>query len=356
MAPGGHAAAEQDPSIPLLGDLKNVPDDVQKRFDDAQRFMSVRQGYEAFRNAMSDSPDMARSAYAQLIPGSAQGAALIKGDDMQRFTGKVVLNVHSISFNVFGPWVVYAFLFSHFMFHGLTKSVLFGGIALGFFFGYMAFRAFRRQAPPMWYGFACLAILSAVAIAAVVGEYCFTYYINPSQTLQRMESYEDVNPSLDKGQALMDAGRVYFQEGTGLDFRHAIGFKNIDQYCVVPIAKGHQQLNSYDYWAVGVNCCTGGADFSCGEHLNPYARAGLRMFDAKHVDMYKLAVQQAEATYNIQARHPLFFYWVQTPAKALEELRKTAFKIMLASLLLHFLFNLTCVCLACCLFAKMGHH
>jgi len=183
----------------------------------------------------------------------------------------------------------------------------------------------------------------------------FKMHLEPWIVLQRMETYSDVNPSLDPGQKLMDAGRVYFQEGTGLDTRRAIGFKNIDQYCVAPIAKGHQQLHSYDYWAVGVNCCTGGADFSCGDFMDPYARAGLRIMDGPERPMFRLAVQQAEASYNIKAEHPLFFQWLQSPGDHMKELKMTGFRVLFFGMVAHFFFNLTCVLCACTLFSKIGH-
>eukprot|EP00438_Fugacium_kawagutii_P029114 Skav233711 [mRNA] locus=scaffold2120:100002:105477:+ [translate_table: standard] len=77
-----------------------------------------------------------------------------------------------------------------------------------------------------------------------------------------------VNPGREKGQQLMDAGRVYFEDGTGLDTSKSMAFRNLDRYCVAPIVFGQ----------VGVNCCSGTtADFRCGEFDNPKARSGLRL-------------------------------------------------------------------------------
>ena len=40
---------------------------------------------------------------------------------------------------------------------------------------------------------------------------------------------------------------------------------------------GEAPLSTYDFWAVGVNCCGAAADFKCGEFSNPKAHAGLRL-------------------------------------------------------------------------------
>jgi len=186
---------------------------------------------------------------------------------------------------------------------------------------------------PYWYLFLAFTMLVAYCFALFLG---FTNWWNntlPYLDLQNLSAHPAVDTATMTGRQLMDVGRVTFTKGTKLDIRRAIGFKNVDRYCVAPITPSTGELESYDFWAVGLNCCSGAAnDFHCGEYSNPNARGGLRLMRADQRAFYRLAVQQAEAMYNIKARHPLFFYWMQDPLAELETYRNDAEKYFLLGL------------------------
>merc|ERR1719409_2500844 len=65
-----------------------------------------------------------------------------------------------------------------------------------------------------------------------------------------------------------------------------------------------------------MNCCSsqGGGDFRCGAFNNPGAHSGLRVVRDVPLQYYRLAVQQAEATFQLRSDRPLFFSWTDDPA------------------------------------------
>lgn len=178
---------------------------------------------------------------------------------------------------------------------------------------------------PFWYLLLAVSMSVAFCTACQQGEASYWNNIAPYKELQTLDSRFDVDPSATIAQQLMDAGRVTFMKGTKINVTQSMGFKNGDQYCVAPIVRGNVLPRSYDFWAIGLNCCSGGtAEFRCGDYNNPNARAGLRLMREDQRSFYRLAVQQAEAAYNIRARFPLFYYWVEDPQAEMDSYKDDA--------------------------------
>lgn len=167
----------------------------------------------------------------------------------------------------------------------------------------------------------CLGVLMATLIGFTWGDHIHTRFIMPHEDLVNLNNYPSVDPGKYTGQQLMDAGQIEFVAGSRLDLSKSIGFKNEDIYCVAPIVGPDQsggnasKLATYDFWAVGTNCCSGHApDYHCGEFNNPSAHKGLRLMRDDTRNFFRLAVQEASAAYNIEANHPVFMYWMTNPA------------------------------------------
>jgi len=177
-----------------------------------------------------------------------------------------------------------------------------------------------------WLPFYFVTLLLAWTVAVVVGDLNFTSNMEPFYSFESLNFYPDVDPLAASGQTLMDAGRMLFTPNSRLDLTKSMGFKKEDVYCVAPVSTARasvvngsrggslQTPENYDFWAVGMNCCSGnGPDFRCGHFNDPKARGGLRLMEDDQRAFFRLAVQQAEATYNIRAAHPIFLRWLPDP-------------------------------------------
>lgn len=236
------------------------------------------------------------------------------------------INLVAILINIFLPWAVFTTVYTllSFTFHYEHPGMLWP-IVMGFFFFVlliwaMGYKARTKQRTPAWWTFAGISCSVALVLGVVAGNLNYQYYLMPSYAINNLNTYPNADVATESGTQLMDVGKAYFIAGTHLDFTKSMGFKNDDIYCVTPITKGNAVLESYDFWAVGINCCSGTtADFRCGEFNNPKARSGMRLVNAYQRPFYRLAVQEAQAAYHIKANHPLFFEWVQDPVDLLEQ-------------------------------------
>lgn len=184
--------------------------------------------------------------------------------------------------------------------------------------------------------------------------------MRPFYDTSNLNVYQSVNPATAHGSQMMDAGRIMFTPDSHLDLTKAMGFQNVDRYCVAPISAGARgrnttQLATYDFWAVGLNCCSGhGAEFRCGDHWNPKATSALRLMREEERAYYRLAVQQAEAAYDIRAQHPIFLYWLQDANAELFAYQDDGFKYFLLGSLCFSCFQLFAVVVATIAFSKMS--
>jgi len=224
----------------------------------------------------------------------------------------------------------------------LTWSIVALGAIATFAVGFLAFMAIKKRyadgdiaaRESYWYIFLALTMLLAYIFALFLGFVNYWSNMLPYLELQSLSVYDGVDTTTMTAQQLMDVGRIAFTEGTMLDHKKSMGFKNVDRYCVAPIVPpGGKKLESYDFWAIGLNCCSGNnADFHCGDFDNPNTRSGLRLMRADQRGFYRLAVQQAEATYGIEAKYPLFFYWMQNARSELESYKGDAVRYFLLGL------------------------
>jgi hypothetical protein len=280
--------------------------------------------------------------------------------------GHYVLNIKAILVSIVTPWLLFtAMLYLmiskfHYQHPKLTWLLILLGCGFPLVAGILARFEEKRRFPeprPVWYKYHFLAYLVAAVSAVALGDYLFWRYAERYYDFMTLNVYNNINPAKEKGQMLMDAGRVYWTQGSHVAAHLSMGFKNKDIYCVAPIAKGDEQQPNYDFWAVGINCCNNPPNnFACGEANNPDARSAIRQMTREDRQFYRLAVQQAEAAYGLKALHPVFFHWVTDPVQEVNNYMIDAIRKFVWSSISFFCINFFFVIVATIAFSKIGRH
>jgi len=302
----------------------------------------------------------------------ANGPTLIKAPSPFLHGTRRTMNSHAIGIMVFFPWllflVVYLICGTVFRYSRPEEynRIYFAGVLVVLIAWLLAARSWKRKIQndpyrqPSWLLYAAVSLTLALISGTVLGDMNFSYHTQPAHNIENLNVYGNttgIDPSFTKGQEIMDAGRIYFTESAHLDLKKSMTFKNLDVYCVAPIVIGDKKLPSYDYWAIGTNCCSShGSKFSCGEFANPHAKAGLRLMRDDQRPFYRLAVQQAEVSYGIKAEHPLFFEWMQDPSSVIVAWQEDAYRWHIMSILGYFIFNAFCVTTMVVFFSKLGRY
>jgi len=298
------------------------------------------------------------------------------------------LNVVPILICLFVPWILFCLMYwaMSFSLHYKNRFICYFLVLVGLAFvgiiGMLARNAVKKKKEesgqllvggegttshePTWLIFLFLTCLLAWIVGVVGGDINFFNHMEPYYDVTNLNKYTDVDVRYWRGQQLMDAGRIMFKEGTKLDLQRSMGFKNLEMYCVAPIvdaqaaaptATSDALLPTYDFWAVGMNCCSGivkHGDFHCGEFNNARAMAGLRLMRDDQRAFFRLAVQQAEAAFTIRADHPLFFHWMEDPIAEVNAYKDEGYKYYLLGIFSYFLLQLFLVIVACLAFSKLG--
>lgn len=264
-------------------------------------------------------------------------------------------------FALVGPPLDFLYVFSLLTFdtHFWYPTFVWVLVQIGFlpvFFSIMAskgagaFKVYDSQvqaAGAKWYRLLSFLFLFAYVAGCIAGELNYWFFSHQFYFLDSMKTYSNINPAETPGVQLMDAGKVFFSSGARVATDMGMSYTTWDVYCVAPIttdagmSSQGRTLTTYDLWAVGVNCCrSADTNFHCGAYGDPAARAGLRQISENQRGFFRLAVEQAEAAYNIRSAHPVFFYWVQDPSEEESEFFTEAFMnwCMLSSL--HFMSNM----------------
>jgi len=278
------------------------------------------------------------------------------------------MNIYPMIFSVIVPSALFSVVF-----YAMTSTLRFsqpaqaytvvalGFLAVGALFACALTAQVRKQMgdpqrEPNWFIFLFLTALLAWVLAMIGGEVNYHYNLRPYLNMQSLATYASVDTRITRGQQVMDAGVITFARGTTMNIQRSMSFRHEKLYCVVPITTGNTTQASYDFWAVGTDCCTAGvASFHCNTYTKKVtAPGGLRLLRDEERPYYRLAVQQAEATYGIKAGHPLFFEWQQDPVEEVSSWQNQAFSYFLMGTLSYLCIQVFFVACASLAFSKLG--
>lgn len=251
------------------------------------------------------------------------GYDYMKPQSMMRRRPKPVILIA----NVMCPWVFFAVLFtlrtSYFRYTNETVegwlyvclvAVVLVYLCTSVWSNFLARRRGEFDRDPIWWAYALFMCTVAASMSFLLADVDWLNNLRPFYDWSTLNHYYNVNPNEMRGNQLMDAGVVSFKSGSKLDLGRAMGFKNAHVYCVAPIILGNETSTNYDFWAVGLDCCSEHVtNYACGEFDNPQALSGLRLLSDNQRQFYRLAVQKAEVDHNIKANHPMFFTWMSNP-------------------------------------------
>mmetsp|Transcript_36013 Transcript_36013/g.86715 ORF Transcript_36013/g.86715 Transcript_36013/m.86715 type:complete len:360 (-) Transcript_36013:54-1133(-) len=167
-------------------------------------------------------------------------------------------------------------------------------------------------------GYCVLALIGAVAAGYILRQ----LYFDPYHQFHYGQIYSNVLAEAPaRGHA--DAGTLKFSIGSKVDVSAAAGFKAGTTYCVAPITNDADNVNKFEYWAVGQDCCAEPRGFHCDNALDADSLIGVvvrprvsgffwSLFGPDAYSMYDKARSIAETRYNlVSAKQVMYVRWVK---------------------------------------------
>jgi len=195
-----------------------------------------------------------------------------------------------------------------------------------------------------WYLFLGVLCFMATVMGTLYGLYNYHENFLQYEAYSANREYSNVLPS-EPAAAHADAGKIEFSKSARIDTTKAVGFKQGDVYCVVPIMDD-MQTSRVEYWAAGMNCCKQRADFQCDDAGSVDAHSGVVILDTNSFfpsnrDVYEKAVKEAEAAFDIvSSPNPLFVRWVKSPQEVQEMYLSSGWGYLLVGIAVYFLLSI----------------
>lgn len=277
--------------------------------------------------------------------------------------GRLKMNIVPMFLNILVPWMLFVLCLGLTMFSAMYwRPALVASFIGAFFLMWLgslgvALWARRKDPNPTWYSYSSMVVFLALVSGTLLGLKNFEKLSRPYYDLMQLKVIDNVDAGKERGQNMLDAGVINFAAGNKVDLAHSWHFKHNNVYCAAPIVtnmSGGPETHTYDFWAVGKDCCAVGAsDFRCGPQQDAVT-AGIRVLDEEALPFFRLAVQQAETLYNLRATHPIFLFWTHDPVHTINSWHKKVYRIFAVNCAVAFVVFLFLATLAVYKYAWIG--
>jgi len=187
--------------------------------------------------------------------------------------------------------------------------------------------------------------LLAVGLAAYLGRYDRTKYLDDLSIYTNSALYENVQPTSNPG-AFKDAAWLQFSADARVDATKGVGFHSGHRWCAAPIiGDAHEDglSRTVGFWAVGINCCRPRGLFSCGDVWNLTKHTGLVILEKSSLSsadfpMYMKAAKMGAKVYGFGIpKEPTFVRWDVPAERVQEEVLSSAISFAAAAVITLFL-------------------
>eukprot|EP00451_Oxyrrhis_marina_P002030 CAMPEP_0204256122 /NCGR_PEP_ID=MMETSP0468-20130131/3592_1 /ASSEMBLY_ACC=CAM_ASM_000383 /TAXON_ID=2969 /ORGANISM="Oxyrrhis marina" /LENGTH=274 /DNA_ID=CAMNT_0051230051 /DNA_START=147 /DNA_END=971 /DNA_ORIENTATION=- len=179
----------------------------------------------------------------------------------------------------------------------------------------------QSEAASVWYKSMGMVLGLAGVLGSVAGHHVYRQHIATAWFYDQHRAYTNVLPT-DSAASHADAGVITFAKGSHVDVTQSTGYRMGPLYCAAPIMDSGS-VNSAEFWAVGVDCCSEVGDMWCDDVKDANSRVGsvvppdvvswLNLGAAQDYDKFRAAVQQAASQFAIIApADPIIVRWTSS--------------------------------------------
>jgi hypothetical protein len=198
---------------------------------------------------------------------------------------------------------------------------------------------------PSWFGFFSTSMGCALICGLLVGQALYQHCMKVTYSTESLLAFQNVYPNrVGTGAEVPPFGSIDFATGTRVDMSKSMGFAGDGVFCVAPLVVAGEPMPSYEFWAVGKDCCTDASnDFHCEGFDEVQNVAGFHLMNNTAESYYLKAVQRAMQAYGFAVVHPVFVENKDYALSALKARKLDGIIVFSFAVCLHFFVQASCI-------------